>query len=148
MKTRHAFTLVELVVVILILGILAGVAAPKLFSTSGEATDNGLRQTLAIVRDAIELYAAQNNGELPTCTGDGTGAGNFHDDLTPYIRGAFPTCPVGPAQNNLVVPSTAANPTGAAVPTTGWLFSTNDGSFICAFNGTTASDNSVSYDEL
>lgn len=36
------FTLIELVVVILILGILAGVAAPKLLSVSGEATDNGL----------------------------------------------------------------------------------------------------------
>ncbi|MEN1681893.1 MAG: type II secretion system protein [Planctomycetota bacterium] len=148
MKKRLAFTLVELVVVILILGILAGVAAPKLFNTSSEATDNGLRQTLAIVRDAIELYAAQNAGALPACTGDGTGAGNFHDLLSPYIRGTFPTCPVGPTQDNLLTPSGAANPVGAVAPATGWLFSTNDGTFICAFNGATASDASVNYDEL
>ena len=64
MKNRNAFSLVELVVVIMILGILAAVAAPKLFSTSGTATDNGLRQTLTVVRDAIDLYAADNAGAL------------------------------------------------------------------------------------
>ena len=42
-KQRNGFTLIELVVVILILGILAGVGAPKLFSTSGLATENGLQ---------------------------------------------------------------------------------------------------------
>ncbi|MEM6330172.1 MAG: type II secretion system protein [Planctomycetota bacterium] len=147
MKNRHAFTLVELVVVIMILGILAGVAAPKLFNTSSDAVDNGLRQTLSIVRDAIELYAAQNGGQLPTCSGDGTGANNFHGLLTPYLRGDFPNCPVG-AQNNLVTPSTAADPDGVANPTTGWIFSTNDGSFICALNSATASDAAINYDEL
>lgn len=65
MKHRSAFTLVELVVVIMILGILAGVAAPKLLNTSAAATENSLRTTLSVVRDAIELYAAQNGGDRP-----------------------------------------------------------------------------------
>jgi len=69
MKTRrNGFTLIELVVVIMILGILAGVAAPKLLSVGGDATDNGLKQSLSIIRDAIELYAADNGGNLPPCT--------------------------------------------------------------------------------
>ena len=88
---RNAFTLVELVVVIMILGILAGIAAPKLLNTSKTATDNGLRQTLSIVRDAIELYAAENSGNLPPCA---NATSSLQDALQLYIRGSFPVCPV------------------------------------------------------
>ena len=69
MKARTAFTLVELVVVVMILGILAAVAAPKFLDTSATATDNGLKQSLGIVRDAIELYAADHGAALPGADG-------------------------------------------------------------------------------
>lgn len=150
MKTRQGYTLVELVVVILILGILAGIAAPKLLNTSGEATDNSLKQTLSIVRDAIELYAAQNGGALPPCTTDGTGANNFHDQLSTYLRGTFPSCPVG-VQDNLITPTASATPVGSASPTTGWTYSTSTGAFICSLNAATANTNddpALFYDEL
>lgn len=125
MNNRKAFTLVELVVVIMILGILAGVAAPKLLSTSGQATDNGLRQSLSIIRNAIEIYAAQNAGDLPPCSGVGA---DFKTALEPYIRGEFPESPVG-AQDNDITPTSGATTT--ADNATGWMFNTKDGTFIC-----------------
>lgn len=145
-RDRTGFTLIELVVVILILGILAGVGAPKLFSTSGLATENGCKQTLSIIRDGIELYAADNGGSFPPCTGNGTGAGNFHEVMEEYVRGKFPASPVG-LQNNLVKPS-AADPVVADGTVAGWMYNPSTGEFICNSTEATPSDASVGYDEL
>jgi general secretion pathway protein G len=147
MRNQKGFTLVELVVVIMILGILAAVAAPKLLNTTGTATDNGLKQTLSIVRDAVELFAAENGGALPACTGTGA---DFRAALAPYIRGLFPTCPVGPAaaQDIDVTAVTGATTTGVAAPTEGWKFNTDDGTFICNNSNPTVSDAAVNYDDL
>ncbi|MCA9266906.1 MAG: type II secretion system protein [Planctomycetales bacterium] len=138
-KTRKGFTLVELVVVIMILGILAAVAAPKLLSTSGNATDNGIKQTLSIVRDSIELYAADNAGSLPPCTGTGA---DFRTALGPYVRGTFPKSPVGTKDFD-VKPVTG---TGASADdATGWMYNTQDGTFICNCTDT-SNDGSTTYD--
>jgi len=142
---RNGFTLVELVVVVMILGILAAVAAPKFMNTSAAAIDNGLRQTLAVVRDAIELHVADNGGAFPPCTADGD---DFKTALEPYLRGDFPDCPVGPATNSKVEPVTGASTDGVASPTKGWRFNTDDGTFICNYDKATTSDATVKYDEL
>ena len=93
MRKHKGFTLVELVVVVMILGILAAVAAPKLLGTSAAATNNGLKQTLAMVRDAIERYAAENGGQLPAAGWDRERLqGGSRGDIS---CGWFPTCPVG-----------------------------------------------------
>ena len=135
---RNAFTLVELVVVIMILGILAAVAAPKLLKTSKTATDNGLRQTLSIVRDAIELYAAENGGSLPPCADVDK---SLQAALKPYIRGTFPKSPVGKKDQD-VTPG-ATDPL-AADDATGWMYNTGTGEFIC--NSTTLSGDGTKYE--
>ena len=144
MKRRSAFTLVELVVVIMILGILAAVAAPKLLSTSATATDNGLKQSLTVVRDAIELYAAQNGGKLPGQAGSGTA---LQDDLKPYLRGPFPVCPIG-TKDGLVTYTTGTAIVADATPATSWKYATDSGEFIINSPAATSSDPSVTYDKL
>jgi prepilin-type N-terminal cleavage/methylation domain-containing protein len=143
MTRRNGFTLIELVVVIMILGILAGVAAPKLFNTSGTATDNGLKQTLAIVRDGIELYSAKY-GSLPTVAT----AADLKTALAEFMRGTFPVCPVGPTaarNSDIAIESGATAPVADAAPTKGWKYNEDLGVFICNV-GTASTNNGPNYD--
>lgn len=140
---KSAFTLVELVVVILILGILAGVAAPKFLSTSQTATDNGIKQTLAILRDAIELYTADNGGSLPPCANATT---SLQDALKPYIRGKFPVSPVGSKDQD--VEATTTTPVVAtASATEGWKYNTDTGEIICNSDALSG-DGTTKYEEF
>ena len=153
--TKQGFTLVELVIVVLILGILAAVAAPKLINTSATATDNGIKVTLGTIRDAIELYAA-DNGALP---GQPTGDFDINGDpifgdlagaLEPYIRGPFPNCPVGGASEPAGVEIvTGTDPlTGTDSPDTGWKYNADTGEFIVNWNSNSRVDPNTTYDQF
>jgi general secretion pathway protein G len=143
---RTAFTLVELVVVVMILGILAAVAAPKYLGTSATATDNGIKQSLVVVRDAIELYAAYHGGNLPGSDGAPL---TFKTDLDPYLRGSFPKCPVGPARNRKVkMVNGGGLISGEASPVRAWRYNYETGQFIINWNQPTISDPTVNYDQI
>jgi general secretion pathway protein G len=143
MKMRKGFTLVELVVVVMILGILAAVAAPRLLETTKSATDNGLKQTLGVVRNAIEMYASNNSGVFPGA--DGTQA-TLIANLQPYLRtGApFPSSPVGTKNNQVRIQTTGQPLVADASPTTGWAYDNVSGQFI-ANSTAVASDGVTSY---
>jgi general secretion pathway protein G len=147
MRQREGFTLVELVVVVMILGILAAVAAPKFLDTSGKATDSGVKQSLAVVRDAIEMYAAENAGNLPGA--DGAEA-TFKSDLDTYLRGnaKFPKCPVGANNDGVAMVAGMAPLAADAAPAQGWKYAYETGEFICNSGDATKSDPAVNYDQL
>jgi prepilin-type N-terminal cleavage/methylation domain-containing protein len=150
MRKQSGFTLVELVVVVMILGILAAVAAPKLLGTSSAAADNGIKQTLAIVRDAIERYAAEHGGTLPGQTGDEAG---LKTDLTPYLRGSFPTCPVAGSNNKIKVSADAVGFAGEAGNSQdeSWHYCVENGQFIVNSSELTNSENddpALKYEQL
>jgi general secretion pathway protein G len=128
-KIRAAFTLVELVVVVMILGILASIAAPRLLGTSQLATDNGARQTLSVIRTAIDLYAAEHGGELPGADGIES---TFKNDIAPYLRGSdFPMCKVDAFQSNGIWMMTATDVPGAygGPGTPSWCYCYETGEF-------------------
>lgn len=121
-RRRRGFTLIELVVVVLIIGILAAVAAPKMFDTAGDARLSSARQSLTVLRDAVELYRSQN-GSYP-----GPDETGLKTALKTFLRGPFPTCPIG-NQNASVAVFSTGNPLTVS-GTQGWAYDTVSGEFI------------------
>ena len=62
---RSAFSLVELMIVVSILGILAAIVLPELQAHSQQAKEAAVKDTLRVVREAIERYAIDHNGVPP-----------------------------------------------------------------------------------
>jgi len=67
MRTRSAagFTLIEIMVVIVILGVLAALVVPKIMSRPDEARRVAARQDIAAIMQALKLYRL-DNGRYPT----------------------------------------------------------------------------------
>jgi general secretion pathway protein G len=65
MQARRAgrgFTLVELLVVIVVLGLLAGLIGPQLFGRVGEARTTTARTQMALLATALDGYRLDNGG--------------------------------------------------------------------------------------
>ena len=65
MKAKRGFTLVEILIVVVILGILAAIVIPQFTEASTEAKLSSLCSDLQTVRSQIELYKVQHNDDLP-----------------------------------------------------------------------------------
>lgn len=64
-QVRKAFTLVEILIVVVILGILAAIVIPQFTSASEEAQTSSAESQLQTVRNQIELFRVRNNGTAP-----------------------------------------------------------------------------------
>lgn len=62
----RGFTLVELLIVVVILGILAAIVVPQFTSASDASRESTTRALLHTLRVQIELYKTQHNGQQPT----------------------------------------------------------------------------------
>jgi len=59
-KNRKGFTLIELVIIIVVLGILAAVAIPKYQDITGEAKEAACRGALGSLRSGITIFYANS----------------------------------------------------------------------------------------
>lgn len=66
---RKGFTLVEILIVVVILGILAAIVVPQFTSASTEAVKGALQSQLQTVSSQLELYRVRNTGAYPTIPG-------------------------------------------------------------------------------
>lgn len=63
---KKGFTLVEILIVVVILGILAAIVIPQFTSASESAKGSSLVSQLQTLRSQLELYQVQHNGDYPT----------------------------------------------------------------------------------
>ena len=108
---RRAFTLVEILIVVIILGIMATIIIGVFTNNTREASGNALRDNLRTMRSAIQVYMAQH-ASYPTLAGfeaqmtqytDASGATSPTKTAThiygPYLL-SIPTLPVGIERGN------------------------------------------------
>jgi len=77
MRAKNGFTLVEILIVVVILGILAAIVIPQFTEASTEAKLATLRCDLQTLRSQIEMYKIQHNDIPP-------GLASFEDQMTGY----------------------------------------------------------------
>ncbi len=95
---KKGFTLVEILIVVVILGILAAIVIPQFTNASTTARAGSLQSQLQTIRAQLELYRVQHNDIYPNMIADG----NVWTDLTvaaggfgPYLQAA----PINPFTN-------------------------------------------------
>ncbi|MGA2915090.1 MAG: prepilin-type N-terminal cleavage/methylation domain-containing protein [Sedimentisphaerales bacterium] len=80
MKKRNGFTLVEILIVVVILGILAAIVIPQFSSASEDAKLSTLLSDLQTVRSQLQLYKLQHKGVFTAITSSAT----FITQMTSY----------------------------------------------------------------
>lgn len=123
-QMRQGFSLIEMVIVILILGIIAAVAAPRMFDTASKAEENTTRQQLAVLRNAIEMHRAQN-GSYPA-------AGQLTAEMGKLLNGPFPKPNIGTHRVATVYDDPDTDPSVLvasfeASQTAGWVYKAANG---------------------
>ncbi len=65
MRTQRAFSLVELIIVVVIIGIIGAIAVPRMSSAADNAAKNAVVGSQAALQKAVDLYTVEHEGVLP-----------------------------------------------------------------------------------
>ena len=156
-QRKAGFTLVEILIVVVILGILAAIVIPQFTNASESARTSSLYTQLQTIRSQLQLYQVQHNGDYPTVAelndatnpwsvmvmytdeaGDPVAAPDATHEFGPYLQQApaNPFVPVG--VNTVVVAATTTDVTteaagmAASTATAGWVYDPDTGAIAAA----------------
>ena len=145
-RIAHGFTLVEILIVVVILGILAAIVIPQFTSASDSAKQGNLETQLQTIRSQLELYRIQHNNVYPTVAqlfenlvnssdSDGDTSGTVYG---PYLQKE----PVNPFTAGTTGAAVVA--AGSAASTNGWTYNDTTGVIKCSLS--TAVDGTLTMD--
>ena len=98
LRNAKGFTLIELMIVVVIIGILAAIAIPNFISMQARAKESSVKANMHTAQLAMEDFAVQNNGVYATAAADATPSGDTVEDLCP--NGVWPDNPFTHAASN------------------------------------------------
>jgi general secretion pathway protein G len=134
MIRKGGFTLVEILVVVVLLGIMAAIIVPQFTWASNATRTSVLLTDLRRVRSQMEFYKFQHKDQLPAATGETTddflrrittktdADGNVGNDFGPYMQ----SIPFN-SFNDLCTVRIDGGAAGSN--TDGWRFDTTTGAF-------------------
>ncbi len=124
---RSAFTLVEILIVVMLMAILAAIAIPAFINTTTDARITTTLFDLNVLRSAVQQYRAQHGGASPsqslvelisqTDMSGAVGAGSSYP-YGPYMM----AIPMNPFTQSSTVVAAGSNPPTATVSGAGWLY--------------------------
>ena len=126
---NKGFTLVEILIVVVILGILAAIVVPQFTNAANDARNGNVATQVSTIESQLELWAARNNGSYPDLA---TAGQQFSDMVT---GGYFKDVPTNPYTNaSTIVANTTfddADPSistfTSAGSTDGWVYDAGSG---------------------
>ena len=150
---RKGFTLVEILIVVVILGILAAIVIPQFTNASTAAKASSVLSQLQTLRSQVELYKNQHNNEYPTSDGTISGTWDWtkmtsNTDIDGAVGTTAGTHIYGPymqqAPKNPFVSSANQTAIGTAVDgTDGWVLNTTTGVIRAAVPTATAAEQNM-----
>ena len=127
-RRTSGFTLVEILIVVIILGILAAIVIPQFTNASEDARKGNMKSQLQTLRSQIELFKLQHRDNAPPLA-------TFWDFLTKYSTDDITVAPDGVASSATLtkygpyMQSASENPltksstlAAAAGTTVGWVY--------------------------
>jgi general secretion pathway protein G len=145
-RLGRGFTLIEILIVVIILGILAAIVIPQFTNATTSSKTSGVQTTAQSLRGAVQLYYYQHDDSLPPAVNFWTLMMTQTDSKgNPYVSGTSATGPFGPymqsipqnlLNNSTLVIDANVAPGSQTASTCGWEYDYNGGVGTGTIHGT------------